>query len=352
MLVAALLTLGAAAGWQRVTGPPALVFPRDDGAHPEYQTEWWYVTGVMADADGRRFGYQLTFFREGLEPGPLSPGASDLRARQVVAANLAVADVGKGRFASAERLRRVAGGLAGYSEQDLKVWCESWQVARGADGSLRLTATDPGSGLGLALELRPTRPLVRQGDAGYSRKGPEPGNASAYLSWTRMATAGELTVDGRTHAVTGTSWLDHEWGTTQLGVGVVGWDWFGLRLSDGRDLMLYRLRRGDGSASPYSAGTMVASDGSTRRLAWADVKLAATGSWASPLTGAAYPSGWRLDVPSAGIDVTVTPLVRSAEVDARRSTGAAYWEGPVEVAGSTSGEGYVELTGHAGRMRF
>lgn len=335
--------------WLRVTGPPALEFPRDHGAHPRFRTEWWYLTGLLRDARGDRYGFQVTFFRQGLDPSPAAPGDSKLRARQAVAAHLAVADIERGAFLHADRLRRATGGLAGFSERELRVWVDDWELERREDGALRVRARDPG-GAGLALELRPERPLVRHGDAGYSQKGPDPGNASVYLSWTRLGVEGELLVDGEWTEVRGTAWFDHEWGTSQLGPGVVGWDWFSLRLEDGRDLMVYQLRRKDGSPDPLSSGTFVESDGAVARLAADDVEIETTARWTSPESGATYPAGWRIRIPRFALDLEVRPLLAAAELDGRASTGVVYWEGPVEVTGSHSGEGYVELTGYAGTL--
>ena len=337
----------AAAVWQTVSAPPVLRFPRDHGAHPAFQTEWWYVTGQLADAGGRRYGFQLTFFRQGIEPGPPAPGESALRARQVLAANLAVADIAAGRMRFAERVRRIGGGLALAAEGDLDVVLDDWTMRRAPDGTLSLAAGDRDAEIGLRLALVPQQPLVLQGDAGMSRKGPGIGNASVYVSYPRMAASGTLEVGGRTLAVHGEAWFDHEWGTSQLGPDVVGWDWLGLRLADGRDLMLYRLRRADGSAAPESAGTLVARDGSTRRLAAGDFTFVPLTWWTSPRTGARYPARVRVTVPAAGLDLEVRPELADAELDARRSTGTIYWEGPVAVTGTAPGEGYAELTGYA-----
>ncbi len=344
------LLTAAEEGWRRIDGPPAIELPRDHGAHPDVQTEWWYLTANLADELGRRYGVQVTFFRSGLDPEPPAEGDSPLRARHALAAHLAVVDVAGGEFHHAERVRRADGGFAGFATEDLHVWLGDWELERLPDDTLVAKASDRASGLAVELEYRPIKPMVRQGVEGYSQKGVDPGNASAYLSWTRLGVSGVLTVDGHELEVSGSGWFDHEWGTSQLGDGVVGWDWFSLRLDGGSELMVYRLRRDDGSPDPYSSGTFVRPDGSSRTLGVDDVELEPTGTWASPATGGRYPSGWRLRVPAEGLDLVVDPLLASAELDGRASTGVVYWEGPVRVSGSHRGEGYVELTGYAGSL--
>jgi len=336
--------------WKRITGPPELELPRDHAAHPEVQTEWWYLTANLEGDDGRRYGVQVTFFRSGLDPAAPSAGDSPLRARHALAAHLAVVDVERSRFHHAERVRRADGGFAGFQTDDLEVWLGDWTLERRDDDTLVAAASDRASGIGVELEYRPAKPLVRQGVGGYSQKGTDPGNASAYLSWTRLDVSGSLELDGRTVEISGAGWFDHEWGTSQLGEGVAGWDWFSLRLDDGTELMVYRLRREDGSADPYSSGTFVRPDGSSRKLGVNEVELEPTGSWTSPDTGGIYPSGWRIAVPSERLDLLVDPLLASAELDGRASTGVVYWEGPVAVTGSHTGEGYTELTGYAGSL--
>jgi predicted secreted hydrolase len=350
LLATAAATAEETPGWLQVTGPPELRYPRDHGAHFEYRTEWWYVTGVVADEGGHRFGFQITFFRQGLAPGDPRPGDSRLRARQVVAAHLAIADISAQRFHHSERLRRVAGGLAGASQTDLEVWLDDWQMKRGADGVISVRARDPERGTGLELELHPEREPVRHGDRGYSQKGGEKGNASVYLSWTRLQVVGEMEVDDTPVTVTGEAWFDHEWGTSQLGAEVVGWDWFSLRLDDGRDVMLYQLRRANGSENGFSSGTIVSPGGETVRLAAEDFEIVPTEHWTSRRTGGTYPSRWRLRVPRYGLDLMVLPLLADAELDGTATTGVVYWEGPVEAGGSHVGAGYVELTGYAGTL--
>ncbi len=349
-MTAPVVVIAQEVDWKRITGPPEIDLPRDHGAHPEVQTEWWYLTANLEDADGHRYGVQVTFFRSGLDPSAPAEDDSPLRARHALAAHLAVVEVERGAFLHAERVRRADGGFAGFVTDDLRVWLGDWKLERRADDTLVAEASDRGSGIGIELEYRPVKPLVRQGVDGYSQKGDEPGNASAYLSWTRLEVSGRLVIDGREVDLSGAGWFDHEWGTSQLGEGVAGWDWFSLRLDGGSELMVYRLRREDGSPDPFSSGAVIGPDGSPRRLGVGEVILDPTGTWASPATGGVYPSGWSIRVPSEGLDLTVEPLLPSAELDGRSSTGVVYWEGPVAVTGSHTGEGYTELTGYAGSL--
>jgi predicted secreted hydrolase len=339
-----------AAGWARITAPLALAFPRDHGSHPDVRSEWWYTTGIVTDTDGRRFGFELAFFRQGLDPSPPGPGSSSLRARQILAAHLAVADVGGGRLRFAERVRRADAQLARAGSGDLDVFIEDWEMHRLPGGVIEISAEDRDSGTALALALDPETPLVLEGEGGVSRKGPEPGNASAYVSYPRLAVRGRLTVDGRRREVKGEGWFDHEWGTSQLGGGVVGWDWLGLRLADGRALMVYRLRQADGSAAPQSAATLIGRDGAPRHLAAPEFAVEPLSFWTSPHARARYPTHLRVLVAGAGLDIEVRPMIADAEIDARASTGTVYWEGPVTASGTVTGEGYLELTGYAGSL--
>jgi predicted secreted hydrolase len=350
VLALALAVPAALVGWARITAPLKFSFPADHGSHPAFRTEWWYTTGLLTDAEGHRFGFQLTFFRQGLDPSPPVPGSSALRARQVLAAHLAVAEIGAGRVRFAERVGRITGGLAGASRDDLDLFLDDWEMRRRPDGAIVLAADDRERSMAVGLRLLPEKPLVLQGEGGVSRKGSEPDNVSAYLSYTRLAVSGRLRLDGRDHAVHGQAWYDHEWGTNQLGPGIVGWDWLGLRLADGRELMVYRLRRNDGSEAAQSAGTVVDRDGTLHHLSANDFTLEPLAWWRSPRSGARYPERFRVRVPSAGLDLEVCALVADAELDARASTGTVYWEGPVAVSGSVTGEGYAELTGYAGAL--
>ena len=344
-------------GWSVVEPGIELAYPRDHGSHPEYRTEWWYVTGRLQSSEGRRFGYQLTVFRSGMHRGVPGDEASPLRATQAFAGHLAVTDEASGRTLLAERLRRAGSPLARASERDLDVVLEDWSLVRGSPGLdsnaeevISLRAGDAGIEAALDLELRPEKGLVLHGIDGYSQKGDEVGNASAYASWTRLLTRGELRLEGRSFTVEGSSWFDHEFGTSSLGEGVVGWDWFGLQLDDGRELMLFQLRAEDGTAERLE-GTLIAGSGEPRPLATDDLHLGVTGTWESPRTGTRYPSGWTIAVPAEGIEIRVRPWVPDAELLTGQSTDVVYWEGPVSVEGSVTGGGYAELTGYAGSMK-
>ncbi len=345
-----LLSGDAAAGFARALAPRPFAFPRDHAAHPEFRHEWWYVTGNLRDAQGRRFGYQFTLFRFALQPEPL-PGASAWRTRQVYMGHFAVTDVTGGRFLANQRFSRAALGLAGASVEPLRIWLDDWSLSAAEEGAgWRLAAAQEGAAL--ELSLMPLKPVVLQGERGLSRKGEEPGNASYYYSQTRLATRGNLTLDGERYPVEGASWLDREWGTSALAADVAGWDWFALQLHDGRDLMLYHLRRADGTPSPYSAGVVVDGAGHAVPLRLRPDTLAVTATWRSPQTGVEYPAAWHLRLPDQGLELDVRPRLADQEWD----RAVRYWEGAVVVSGrspegAVDGSGYVELTGYTPATR-
>ncbi len=350
------LELGAGPGldaFARATAARPFALPADHGPHFDYQTEWWYYTGNLAAADGRRFGFQLTFFRRGFSPGP-PPGGRGLSTNQVYFAHLAVTDVAARRHAAAERFARGAGGLAGATGESFAVWLEGWRAdSRNPDGSaVRIVARDKETGLSLDLQLAATKPLVAHGERGLSPKSGEPGNASYYVGYTRMTARGRIGAGGGEVEATGEAWFDHEWSTSALGPGAVGWDWFSLKLDEGRELMLFQIRREDGSTEAASGGTLVDPDGRPRRLRREDVSIDVLGHWTSPESGGRYPSRWRVRVPSAGLDLVVEPWLEAQEM----RTSFVYWEGAVRVSGSSgarpvAGLGYVELTGYARSMQ-
>lgn len=347
------------AGFARAERGKELTFPQDQGPHDDYQTEWWYYTGNLQSETGEHFGYQLTFFRRALTPpDQRAARASDWATDQVYMAHFALTDVAGKRHQSFEKLSRGAGGIAGAQAEPFKVWLEDWSVTAeplpsdsGAyhQPKTRLIATADEAKLDLTLE--DVKGPILQGDRGYSAKGPDAGNASYYYSLTRLRTGGTVAVGGKSFQVTGLSWMDHEYSTSALGREQVGWDWFSIQLDNNTELMVFQLRRADGSVDGFSSGTLIAADGSTQDLGPSDFSLVRTGSWRSPRSGGEYPAGWRVAIPSANLTLDVTPWIQDQEMQ----VSYVYWEGAVRVAGSAngqaaSGNGYVELTGYAGTM--
>lgn len=343
-------TANGGAEWKEVLPPLSLEFPRDHGSHPEYRTEWWYFTGRLESEAGEPFGYQFTIFRQGFIAGKPAEGEPDLTPRHILAGHFAIADIGAGEFRHADRIRRAGAGYAEARENRLHTWIGDWETEQLEDGSIRMIAADREAEIAIDFTLAPVKPYVLQGIGGYSQKGDDPGNASSYVTNPRMKTVGTLVSGGRKHRVSGESWFDHEWGTSQLGEDVEGWDWFGLHLDDGRELMVYYLRREDGGPAAHSSGTLIARDGSTKRLTLEDYTLEPLSTWTSPETGIAYPLEWRIRIPGADIDITSTPPLEGCEMRTEESTGITYWEGPVELNGSVTGRGYMELTGYADSM--
>ena len=343
--------LGAEAddGFARATAPREFVFPADHGSHPEFRTEWWYFTGNLATAEGRHFGFELTFFRYAVGPAAAQrEGTSAWRADQVWMAHFAITDTQGKRFIARERLTREALGLAGAAAEPLHVWVEDWSLTgegRGDDLRVQLAARDDVTALSLGLAS--TVPRVAQGDSGLDVKGAGTGNASYYYSVPRLAAEGEVTIGGESFEVTGTAWLDREWSTSSLEPGTVGWDWFALHLSDGSNLMFYRLRTESGGVSPFSGGTLVAADGGRRRLAAQDVRLMAVDEWTSAATGVRYPIAWRLEVPGSAIELAIRPYLDDQEL----ALSVRYWEGAVHAEGRgplgpLTAQGYLELAGY------
>jgi predicted secreted hydrolase len=338
----------AAEGYARVTGPEALNFPEDHGAHPEYRHEWWYVTGNLHAENNRHFGYQITFFRFNVDP-EATHGESAWSTNQVWMAHLALTDTETGRYFHHERFARGAAGLAGADVGPFRVWLEDWRL-EGEEGEdimpLQLTASE--GDIAVSLTLEAAKPLVLQGDRGYSQKGPEPGNASRYFSYTRLRTVGELNVEGETFQVQGLSWMDREWGSSVLSEEQRGWDWFSLQLDDGVDIMFYTLRLRDGDVDPRSKGVWVEQDGSYTVLPGEAIELEVVRHWDSPAGDASYPVAWRLRIPGRDLALEVEAILDDQEL----RTGFRYWEGAVRIRGEREGSpvrghGYAELTGYA-----
>lgn len=334
-------------GFSRANGTYSLSFPKDFGPHPDYQTEWWYYTGNLDTADGRHFGYELTFFRVAMLPPDQVPArASDWATSQIYMAHFALTDVEGSKFRAFQRYARGAADLAGAEAPRYHVWLEDWSVEQIEENSVVLQAAD--SGIRINLRLIDEKGPVLQGDSGYSRKGADPSNASYYYSQTRLLTSGEIQMGEETFQVSGLSWMDHEFSTNALEPGQIGWDWFSIQLDDGYEVMLYQIRREDGSIDLFSSGTLIAPNGSTQPLDRDDFEIETQVTWHSPHSDAVYPIGWTIRISSADLELEVTPFLLDQELN----LSTIYWEGAVEVEGLHNGKvvtgvGYVEMTGYA-----
>lgn len=336
----------------RAEGLREFSFPLDHGQHPDFQTEWWYYTGNLQTAGGRRFGYELTFFRRALTPqsGSADDG-SDWRAGQIYLAHFALSDIETQEFHYQENISRGAAGLAGaQGEPVFEVWLENWSVQQIGNDRYALSANT--EDYELELQLKDLKGPILQGDRGYSQKGPETGNASYYISQSRLESSGKLRIGENVWDVSGSNWMDHEFSTSALSVGQIGWNWFAIQLDNGSELMLFTLQRDDGELDPFNAGTIIEPDGTTRMLGSADFQVENRGTWRSPRSRAEYPSEWVITIPNEKIRLSIKPLMPDQELN----TFITYWEGAVEIQGEwnsvpVSGFGYVELTGYAESMQ-
>jgi predicted secreted hydrolase len=345
------IALQAVSPWKQAAAGYTFAFPRDHASHPDYKIEWWYYTGNVKAADGRRFGYQVTFFRVGIDAAPANP--SRWAVRDLFMTHLAVSDLRGGRYRYAERLSRGGPGMAGAEVDRYHVWNEDWTASLDPRGRHVLRAQDPKAGIDLVLD--PGKPPAINGVNGISQKGASAGNASHYYSMTRMPTRGSISVEGQRFEVSGDSWMDHEFGTSFLEPEQQGWDWLSIQLSDGRELMLYDLRRSGGSRDPRSSGTLVAADGRTTHLAVGDFSLTRGARMFRSANGATYPVAWTLAIPAQKIELQITTPLENQELDLGRSTGIAYWEGAIDVSGrsagaAVTGHGYLEMTGYKGSL--
>lgn len=374
--------------WKKALPGYKFSFPRDHASHDEFKTEWWYFTGHLESAEGRKFGYEVTFFRIGADAN--DPSLADAQALGALVpsikskwnidnfypAHFALTDIQNKKFYFFEKLNRKGLGLADARTDSCYVFNERWSLSMLGDRFV-LKADD--KDLSLNLVLKSNKPLVIHGKDGVSQKASGPGRASHYYSLTRMLTDGLLIDHGKAIKVKGTSWMDHEFGSNQLGADQVGWDWFSIQLNDGRELMLYLIRKSDGSFDSNSSGSVIGRDGTTTHLKLNDFTVSPVGHWKSPQSGGNYPMGWQIGVtvPSSGVTqggtltpspggekltLTLNPLMSDQELRTKRSTGVTYWEGAVDVKGNSqnsggtkkvdlSGEGYVEMTGYSERLR-
>lgn len=340
----------AAQGFTRATGPVPFVFPIDYGPHPDYQTEWWYYTGNLTTPEGRHFGYQLTFFRRALlPPDDRNQRTSQWATDQAYMAHFALSDVQADNHYAFERIARGAAGIAGAKPDPYRVWLEDWNVELIEEDVYRLTANQ--EDISLDLILTDTKGPIPHGEQGYSQKGPDPGNASYYYSQTRFATEGSVTLEDKNYTVSGLTWKDHEYSTSALSDGQIGWDWFSIQLDNNTEIMLFQIRRDDGSIDPFSSGSIILSDGEVINLLDSDFEIRVLDTWRSPHTNANYPAKWEINIPSQSIRLEIQPHIPDQEMNLSYS----YWEGAVKVSGdftglNVNGNGYVELTGYAGSM--
>jgi predicted secreted hydrolase len=346
--VALFVAVGSCAAQYRVAEPGyKYEFPKDHFNHPEFQTEWWYYTGNLKAADGHRFGFELTFFRQGVDRAGKS--ASAWAVSDLYFAHLALSDLDGGEFYHTERFNRAGPGLAGASFEQMRVWNGNWQVEwKGSEQVLR--AID--DRLALQFVMQPAKPPVVHGENGVSQKAAGEGHASHYISFTRLLTSGTVELGGKTFTVSGTSWMDHEFFTNSLGADETGWDWLSLQLDDQSEVMLYRLRHKDGSVDPYSSGTFVDREGRATHLKASDFQMLPLSEvWRSPSSGATYPTAWNVAIPSLGLELAVRTSLKNQELTGKTKRSPSYWEGAIEIAGKRggnpiSGVGYLEMTGY------
>ncbi len=316
-------------------------FPRDHFSHPDFQTEWWYYTGNLATTTGRAFGYELTFFRSALQPKVESK--SVWAARDAYMAHLALTDVEGRRFLHAERLNRPGPGLAGVDSVKQRIWNGNWS-SKITPAVHELKATD--LDFTVDLKLTPAKPPVIHGLDGVSQKGPATGQASHYISFSRLLTTGTIVLNGQAHTVAGTSWMDHEYFSSELDPTLAGWDWFSIQLENNTELMLYRLRHKDGGSSAHSAGTFVDAAGKTTHLNAADIVLSPGRKYK------AYPIEWDVSVPRLGIALHAHPRLDAQELTGKSKFTPNYWEGAMRFDGSHRGSGYLEMTGYEDKVLF
>ena len=341
--------LRSANEWREAEAGYRYEFPRDHAAHEDYGLEWWYYTGNLQARDGRRFGYQLTFFRVGVARRPANP--SRWAVRDLYMTHFAISDIDRRQFHSFDRINRAGPGWAGAATGQYRVWNEDWSARLDAPDHV-LSASD--GDYKIDLRLAPAKPEVIHGENGISQKGPSAGNASHYYSLTRLETMGRIVVGGEAFEVNGSSWMDHEFGTSFLEAEASGWDWFSVQLDDGRELMLFEIRRRDGQIDPRSSGTLVDRDGQATPIRFGEFALASSDVWRSPASGAEYPTAWTIDLPRLQLRLATRAAFAEQEMRTPESTGVTYWEGSINVTGTAEGKpvagrGYLEMTGYAGQ---
>ncbi len=341
-----------AAEWRTAEPGWRYEFPRDHHSHPEFKTEWWYFTGNLTGASGERFGYQLTFFRQGIRsPKERDPNWSRFIVGDLKFAHFTITDAAGKRFRFQQKTSRGAFGDAGFDVEERIAWIDDWTLRFDENGVFHLRAETPEAAISLQLEAK--KPPVVHGADGVSKKASDEGHASHYYSLTRLAAAGNMRIGIKNVQVQGESWFDHEWATNQLAPDQVGWDWLSVAFDDGTELMLYQMRLQDGGTDPASSGTWIGVDGGTTQLKASAYRMLPKTWWNSRTTGARYPIGWRVELPDRSLQIDIHPVLEDQEL---ALTPLAYWEGAVDVTGTRdgrpiSGKGYLELTGYAGPLR-
>jgi len=323
-------------------------FPRDHHAHPDFKTEWWYFTGNLTGDDGRDYGYQLTFFRQGVQRS--ADSETRFAVGDIKLAHFAVTEISRGRFHCAQKVSRGAFGEAGFTDGDRVAWIDDWELRLREGGGFILQARD--SALALELTLIPRKPPIFHGENGVSQKSAGQGRASHYYSLTRLETEGRLVIDGRIVTVKGWSWFDQEWATNQLTEDQLGWDWLSLQFEDGTELMLFQIRLKNGGRDPFSHGTWVDAEGVSTAVKDADFELVPGRTWQSKATGGDYPIEWTIRIPQLELEVTVQAALDEQELVLRP---ISYWEGSVRATATRSGQavkgrGYLEMTGYGGGL--
>jgi predicted secreted hydrolase len=343
------LAVGAlGASWRTAEPGWKLEFPRDHHAHREFKTEWWYFTGNLFDQDGHRFGYELTFFRHGIQPAAeRDPNASRFIVDDLKFAHFAITDVSNQTFRFEQKTSRGAFGEAGFDNGKRLAWIENWTLATNGNDAFDLMASSE-SGT-IHLHLRAAKLPVAHGENGISVKATAAGHASHYYSIPRLQTTGEFFAKGKTHPFRGESWFDHEWSTSQLARDQIGWNWLCVQFDDGAELMLYQMRLRNNAIDPVSNGTFIAANGATTFLSSAAFAMTPMRTWKSKATSGDYPVEWRVEIPGQQLSFTVKPVLDDQELALSQLT---YWEGAIDVGGeragsSISGRGYLELTGYA-----
>lgn len=324
-----------------------LRFPEDEGSHPAFRTEWWYITGWLQPRGRAPIGFQVTFFRTRPQIDERNP--SLFAARQIIIAHAALSDAGHGRLVHDEKLARAAFGLVGATEKRMHVWVDDWSLEHEGGPSYRVRI--PAREFAMDFRFSARQPPLMQGDEGYSRKGPRPESASYYYSIPHLQVEGKLIQGGKRGPVSGTAWLDHEWSSSYMDERASGWDWIGINFSDGSALMAFRMRERTGGTL-WAGGTYRSADGRRKAFAPAEVEMLPMRSWRSPRTGASYPVAWR--VRAGDLEIAIDPLMDDQEYDTRASVGTIYWEGAVTASqsGKAVGRGYLELTGYWQPMKL